>query len=320
MRVLFWHVHGGYADAFVRGRHEYVLPLNAARDAWGGGINGRDWPAAREVPLEKMYDEPIDVVVLQRMPEIALVERFTGRTPGRDLPAVYLEHNAPGPDASGSRHPLADRDDIPIVHVTHYNRVFWDTGRAPTRVVEHGVPDSGLRYTGELARIGVVINEPVRRWRVTGTDLLPAFAAVAPVDVFGMQAETLPQALGVSKERVVPAGDLRPAQLNSQLAQRRVYLHPNRWTSLGLSLLEAMHLGMPVVALAATEVPRAVPPVAGVASTDLDELCRAVRRLIDDPEYAAERGRDARRYALERYGLERFLRDWDDVLAYAVED
>ena len=40
------------------------------------------------------------------------------------------------------------------------------------------------------------------------------------------------------------------------MARRRLYLHPVRWTSLGLSLLEAMHLGMPVVALATTEVPR----------------------------------------------------------------
>ena len=41
---------------------------------------------------------------------------------------------------------------------------------------------------------------------------------------------------------------------------RRCYVHPFRWTSLGLSLIEAMHLGMPVVALATTEVPDAVPP------------------------------------------------------------
>ncbi len=319
MRVLFWHVHGGYADAFVRGDHEYLLPVNEARDAWGGGINGRDWPRAVEVPLDRLRDTDIDIAVMQRPEEVAAVERLTGRAPGRDLPAVFVEHNAPHPTPTGARHPLADRDDIPIVHVTHFNHVFWDSGRAPTRVVEHGVPDPGPLYSGELDRIGVVINEPVRRWRVTGTDLLPGFARVAPVDVFGMKAETLPEALGVSPLAVTPAGDLRPADLWSQLARRRVYLHPNRWTSLGLSLLEAMHLGMPVVALAATEAPRAVPPEAGVASTDPDELARAIRRLIADPDFAAERGRQAREFALAHYGLDRFLRDWDDVLADAVE-
>ena len=36
--------------------------------------------------------------------------------------------------------------------------------------------------------------------------------------------------------------------------------------------------------------------------------------LIADPEEARERGEAARTAVLERYGLERFLADWDDVL------
>ena len=91
-------------------------------------------------------------------------------------------------------------------------------------------------------------------------------------------------------------------------------MHPIRWTSLGLSLLEAMHLGMPVVALGTTEVHEAVPPSAGVVSTKVDVLVEAMRRLVHDREEAAERGRAARAVALERYGLARFLDSWDDLL------
>ena len=29
-------------------------------------------------------------------------------------------------------------------------------------VIEHGIPDPGYRYTGELAAAGAVVNEPVR--------------------------------------------------------------------------------------------------------------------------------------------------------------
>ena len=314
MRVLLWHVHGGYTDAFVRGDHEYLLPLGAD----GGGLQGRVWPAAREVAADELRASDFDVVVLQRPEELQLVEELTGRRPGRDLPAVYLEHNTPKPDATGTRHPLADRGDIRIVHVTHFNALFWDNGRAPTVVVEHGVPDPGLQYTGRMRRLGVVVNEPVRRGRVTGTDLLPVFAAVAPVDVFGMKAEGVAAALSVSERSVVAAGDLPPARLHSQLAQRRVYVHPFRWTSLGLALLEAMHLGMPVVGIAATEASRAVPPEAGFVSNDLDALTREVRRLLADPDLAVERGRQARRHALQHYGLAAFLQRWDAVLAEAA--
>ncbi|MGC5172593.1 glycosyltransferase [Microbacterium sp. DT81.1] len=316
MKVLFWHVHGGYTDGFVRGDHEYLLPVGENGD---GGIGDRNWPAAIEVPLEALHETDIDVVVLQRPEEIALVERLTGRVPGHDLPAVFLEHNTPGPDATGTRHPLADRDDIPIVHVTHFNRLFWDNGIARTVVVQHGVPDPGPLYTGELPRVGVVVNEPLRRGRVTGTDLLPWFSRVAPLDVFGMKGDGLPSALGVSPAALAHAGNLSTSELQGLLAKRRVYLHPFRWTSLGLALLEAMHLGMPVVGLATTEVARAVPPEAGLVSNDLDELSAGIRRLIDDPSFAVERGLQARRHALEHYGLDAFLRAWDGVLAEALE-
>jgi len=130
MRILLWHVHGGYTDAFVRGDHEYLLPVDGARDAWGLGLAGRAWPRAREVPLTLMGDEDIDVVVLQRPEELELVERFTGRRAGRDIPAVYLEHNAPRPDPVASRHPLSEQRDVTIVHVTAFNDLFWDTGHA----------------------------------------------------------------------------------------------------------------------------------------------------------------------------------------------
>jgi glycosyltransferase involved in cell wall biosynthesis len=200
------------------------------------------------------------------------------------------------------RHPGADRDDLTVVHVTHFNALFWDTGSTATRVIEHGIVDPGYRYTGELPRAVVAINEPVRRGRVTGTDLLPRLNGEVPLDVFGMGADEIG---GIDD---VPQG-----RLHDELARRRVYLHPIRWTSLGLTLLEAMHLGLPIVALATTEVAEAVPPAAGVVSNRVDELRRALREFVADPERARESGRAAREAARKRYGLERFLADWDQV-------
>lgn len=315
MRILLWHVHGGWTDAFVRGRHTYLLPATAERGAWGLGRGGRDWPAsAVEVAPAGLRDAEIDAVVLQRPEEIEECARLTGRRPGRDLPAVYLEHNTPRGDVPDVVHPLADQDDITVVHVTHFNRLLWDTGRARTRVIEHGIVDPGALYTGDRASLGVVVNEPVRRWRVTGTDLLPAFAGAGPLEVYGMGTAELPAALGLSPDRLRIRGDMLPAALHAQLARCRLYLHPLRWTSLGLALLEAMHLAMPVVVLDTTEASRAVPAEAGAISNDVEELVRACRRLLEDPDEAARRGRIAREAALSRYGLARFLSDWDDVL------
>lgn len=316
MKVLLWHVHGGWTDAFVQGGHDYLFPATSARDGWGLGLGGRDWPA-REVAPDDVRSEDVDVVVLQRPDEIAEAERLTGRRIGRDLAAVYLEHNTPKGDVPTSVHPMADRSDLDLVHVTHTNALLWDVGRTRARVIEHGVRDPGLHYSGGLERFGAVINEPVRRWRVTGTDLLPRFAAVAPVDVFGMGTDLLDGAFEGSPA-IVGAGDIRPPGMHAALAERRAYLHPHRWTSLGLSLIEAMQLGMPVLALAATEAPRAVPPEAGAISADVGELVREAERLLADPEEARRRGLIAREAALQRYGLRRFLDDWDETLGEAV--
>lgn len=315
MRILVWHVHGSWTTSFVQGGHEYLIPTLPERGAWGGGRPAAwEWPAnAVEVPAGQLADTDVDLVLLQRPEELELAARWLRRTPGRDVPAVYLEHNAPRGPAATSRHPAADREDLQLVHVTHFNALMWDAGSTPTAVVEHGVIDPGRLYTGELAAAAAVINEPIRRGRVTGTDLLPGLAEAAPIDVFGMGVAGLGDHLGLP-ERIRAVGDLPQHEMHSQLARRRVYLHTSRWTSLGLSLIEAMMLGMPVVVLDTTEAAEAVPDGVGVRSTNPDRLRDGLRELVSDPAAAAAAGRRARQAALRRYGLTRFLADWDALL------
>lgn len=319
MRILVWHVHGGWMDAFIRGDHTYVIPTTEDRGPWGLGRGGRDWPSsAVEQAPETIRAADIDVVVLQRVEEIEAAERLLRVRLGRDIPAVFVEHNTPRVDVPASLHPLRDRDDITIAHVTHFNALMWDTGTTPTRVIEHGVVDPGARYTGRLERFGVVVNEPVRRMRVAGTDLLPSFAAVAPIDLYGMGSSGLHDAVGLSPAELTLHGDVQPDPMHDALADRRAYLHLNRWTSLGLSLIEAMHLAMPVLVLGTTEAARAVPPDAGAISTSVDDLVRAAARLRDDPADATRRGRIAREAVLATHSLPRFLADWDTLLADVV--
>jgi hypothetical protein len=307
MRILLWHVHGSWTTAFVQGSHEYLIPVLPDRSADGlGRARTWDWPpSVHEVTPEAAAAEAVDVVIMQRPRELeGLTARWLGgRRPGLDLPAIYLEHNAPEGRIAEMRHPAADRPELTLVHVTHFNDLFWDAGRTPTRVIEHGVVDPGYRYSGRLPRAVAVINEAPRRGRVTGTDLLPRLGVDVPIDLFGMDAA-----------RLGGFEDLPQSRLHDEIPKRRVYVHPVRWTSLGLSLIEAMHLGMPVVALATTEVVEAVPPDAGVVSNRLPVLRSALRRLTNAADEARIMGEAARQAALRRYGLRRFLDDWDALL------
>src|SRR5688500_15630225 len=97
MRVLLWHVHGSWTTALVHGTHDYLVPVTPNRDADGlGRATSWNWPdRVVEVTPEKLRTEAVDVVVLQRPHELELTARWLGRAAGRDIPAVYVEHNTP---------------------------------------------------------------------------------------------------------------------------------------------------------------------------------------------------------------------------------
>ena len=305
LNVLMWHVHGSYTTSMVQLPHRLVLPYTPDRGHFGRGrATTWEWPkTAVEVDSLDLQEEQIDVVVAQRVDEIHLAQSWTGLRPGTDVPLIYLEHNTP--PAPFARHPMADRSDVLLVHVTHFNQQMWDSGTTRTIVIEHGIPDPGHIWIGDMARGAVVVNDPIRRGKFVGTDLLSRFA---PVDVFGMNVHEL------AREGIHTFENPPQIELHSELAHRAVYIHPNRWTSLSLSLLEAMMLGMPVVAFATTEITRAVPSDAGIVSTSIAELVDGARDLMNDQELAAHCGLAARRAAIARYNIHRFVDDWDRTL------
>lgn len=301
MRILLWHVHSAWTTAFVQGAHSYLVPTLPERGPDGRGRTGScGWPASvREISPARARETDFDLMVLQRPSELEhLAEAWTGRRPGRDVPAVYVEHNAPEVPVSAAWHPAVAEPGVVIVHLTHFSRLFWHNGSNRTVVIEPGLVDPGYRYRGALGRGAFVANEPVRRERFVGADLVPQFEKIAPVDVLGMRSG---------------APDLNQADRHEFLLERRVYLHLARWTSPGLSLIEAMHLGLPVLALATTDVVESVPTDAGLVSNDLSRLTDTYSYLIADPDAARAMGRIGRAGVLKRFGLERFLYEWDGL-------
>ena len=314
MKILAWHVHGSWMTAFVHSRTTCSSPScpTAAPTGSAGPPPTAGPPGSGRSPRAEIARPGAGrrraAAARRRRPRS---RAWTGLEAGRDVPAVYVEHNTPRGDVTGWRHPLADQHRIPIVHVTHFNAAMWDNGEAPVRVIEHGIPDPGHLYDGRWSRSAFACNEPVRRTRVAGTDLAARIARDVPVHVYGMKTD------GV--EQIIPTGlagaeELAQADLHKRMAEHRAYLHPYRWTSLGLALLEAMTLGMPVLALAATAAPQAVPAGAGLVSARR-RRARAPRRApCRRPGLARAQGEVARAHALEHYGLERFLADWDRLL------
>jgi hypothetical protein len=307
LRVLTWHVHGSYLASLGLIGHELLVPYRPGRPErfWGRPADAR-WPETiREVPADEVADLDIDVVLYQSALNWTEDQDGILSEDQRRGPRIFLEHDPPREHPTDTRH-VVDDPDVLLVHVTAFNNLMWDSGRSPTRVIEHGVsiPD-GISWTGELERGIVVANNLDRRGRRLGADLFERARAEVPLDLAGMGAE-----------RLGGLGNLAPDDLAATMARYRFYFHPVRYTSLGMSLCEAMMLGLPIVGLATTELPTIVSNgESGFIDTDLPRLIRSMHLLIEEPDLARELGEEARRVAVERFSIPRFARDWNAVLA-----
>ncbi len=306
LNILTWHVHGTYLNNLCQTPHNWYLPVKEGHPAGYGGKGATfQWPEwVHEVPAGEAQHLKLDLILFQSVANYTEDQHEILTSAQKRLPRIYLEHNVPRPHAVATEHPVNDPE-VLLVQVTHYNRLMWDCGRTPTTVIEHGVRiPAGVSYTGELRRGVVVVNGLQKRPRIAGHDLVLQMRERVPLDLIGMGTEELGG-----------LGDIPYVRLHALEARYRFFWHPIRYTSLGLAMLEAMMLGLPVLCFAVTEHPRVIQDgVTGFISNNLEELVEKMQILLDDPVLAREIGRSGQQFVRERYNIERFVRDWDRVL------
>jgi hypothetical protein len=307
LKILTWHTHGSYLYYLTQVPHQFHVLSRPGRPPGYGGRSGHiPWgDNVIDMPVDEARHQQFDCILFQDDDQY-LKDQYEFLTPAqRSLPRIYLEHDTPRAHPTDMRHPIDDPDML-LVHVTHFNALMWDNGRMPTRVVEHGVmvpPD--VHYSGETARGLVIVNHLARRGRRLGADVFAHARRRVPLDLVGMGADELG---GI--------GEVLHAQLPAFAARYRFLFNPIRYTSLGLAVIEAMMVGLPVVALATTEVATVIENGrSGYIDTDVDALIERMQELLADPALARELGAGARMRAQERFGIGRFIDDWMRVFA-----
>jgi glycosyltransferase involved in cell wall biosynthesis len=81
-----------------------------------------------------------------------------------------------------------------------------------------------------------------------------------------------------------------------------------------------MMAGLPVVGVAATELPGVITNgVDGYVDTRRERLLECMHQLSGDRDLAQRWGRAARQTALQRFGIERYVRDWMNALSLLTE-
>lgn len=310
LKVLIWHIHGSYLNCMVQAPHEFYLPIKPGRpEGYGGRGKTFSWPdSVYEVPAEQVRSLKLDLIVYQT-PKNYFEDQYEILSEAqRRLPKIYLEHNTPKGHPNEMRHPVDDPN-VLMVHVTHFNNLMWDSGRCPTRVIGHAaLPRPGLAYIGDLDRGIVVVNDIKKRDRVVGYDVWEKVRRSVPLDLYGFNSKELGG-----------LGDVPQEELLRAECHYRFFFNPIRYTSLPLSVVEALSIGVPVVALSTTELPVVIfDGVNGFISNDLDYLIARMQSLLVDRELAMKLSKAARSMAEEQFGIGRFVRDWDRVFREAV--
>jgi len=307
LRILTWHVHGNYLYNLTQVPHDFYLATDAARSMHHSGRSGiLPWGAnVHEAPVETLKDMAFDVVMFQSRHEWDEAQHRELSEAQRRLPRIYIEHDPPQGHPTDARH-WVDDPNVLLVHVTPFNALMWDSGGTPTRVIDHGVlPLQTASYSGHVARGIVVVNNLQSRGRRLGLDVYRQVAERVPLTLYGMGSDA-----------VGGAGEVPNDRLPGVMAAHRFFFNPIRWTSLGLAIIEAMMVGLPIVGLATTELVTVIRNGEnGFVDTRIEPLVDAMQQLLEQPELARELGAAARRTAQARFGIDRFVADWLDALA-----
>ena len=140
-------------------------------------------------------------------------------------------------------------------------------------------------YTGKLEKGIVVINNLNERGRRLGLDIYLEVHKHVPLDL-----------IGIDTKKIGGLGEILHPQLPDFIKDYRFMFNPIRYTSLGLPVIEAMMVGLPVTELATTEMVTVIRDgQSGILSTNIEYLIAGMKKLLKDKELAATVGAQAKK-------------------------
>jgi len=193
--------------------------------------------------------------------------------------------------------------------ISAYNMAQW--GAADASVVEHGVdidfwkPDENIER--DNACLSVVNDWPNRDW-CCGYNLWQQTVQGLPIKVFGKSP-------GLSE----PANST--AHLREIYQSSRIFYNTSLHSPVPTVLLEAMACGCAIVSTANCMIPDIIENGKnGLISNDPQELRGFLQLLLKDEDLAKELGDNARKTIVEKYNLEKFVDNWNNLLHSTVNN
>ena len=200
--------------------------------------------------------------------------------------------------------------------ISKFNSNSWGFKDGEASIIEHGVDTDFWKPDGSIRRDNVclsIVNDwPNRDW-CCGWELWKQTSGIGtpqqlPLRVYGNSP-------GFSE----PAKDTN--HLKQIYQSSRIFYNTSLHSPVPTVLMEAMACGCAIVSTNTCMIPEIIEHGKnGLLSNDPNELRQFLQMLINNEDLANKLGEEARKTVVERFGLQRFVESWNNLLYDTVEN
>lgn len=307
LRILCRPTHEGYQTTLGKIGHEFHMIQGPGVKGWD--YHTRPLPANHYLYQNPNFyaDQPFDLILSQQRFGDLQNALSLGQKLG--LPVVHIDHTEPPPNISKAdlKKMKALRADAHCF-ITEHNKQTWG-GLEEDVVIPHGIDtDIFTGYTGENTYGISCVNHFMTRDVFCGWNLWREVTERVSGGV---------RLVGHNPgNSFVPSQSINnPVELSQTFAQARYFLNTSLLSPCPLSLLEAAAVGLPIVSTAYQEVPKIFTHGNDAfLSNNPTELAAYCNLLASNKELAAQMGGKARQTIINKFNLDQFTNNWNNVL------
>lgn len=120
---------------------------------------------------------------------------------------------------------------------------------------------------------------------------------------------------GVQSESVGGKGNIPASELLKTLAKYSVYINPTRNNPLPMTVLQAMSIGLPVIALNTGDLDKAITDgIEGFLCNSVDDIIDKYNYLINNKEKICQFGINAINKIKNKFSYDRFSQEWNKII------